>query len=148
MLLYNFIEMKVDHAFEHILNFFAEEPETAHLAWFLIIKKRVPTHFRTREFNILVRIAKIKKIQPLKFVPYNMSDYSKAMVRIKKVFNWLYRFWFRKAKENLSLLFIDKLSMRNSIFRLTETNLILSKEYAILLNLIEEWSALTYKQFY
>jgi hypothetical protein len=108
--------------------------------------RRIPKEQQTEVYKILTRIAKIK-YGPIKRRPrYNGEVYLKATRAVKKILKWIQRDWMKIRHKQLN---VQSRYIQEQTVKVLNSSLPLSKEYAILFNMILDWKpfvSLTKKQ--
>jgi len=136
MFVYNYMEQQVNSLFDMIFEFFDRDSDISEVCWYFFMIRKVPKEQKTEVYKILTRIAKLKygtiKRRPF----YNGQTYIKAIRVVKKILKWIQKEWI-KTKHN-QINFQSKYIQEQTV-KVLNSSLPLSKEYAILFNMIVDW---------
>ncbi len=138
MNIYKYVEEQSDLLFDFILEFFGRDSDSASVAWYFFLKRKVPRDDQTESYKILSKIAKVKYGLAKKRPPYNGEIYNKAMKAVKKIIKWIQREWLRVRHYQINK---NSKIVQENTFKLLNSNLPLAREYAILFNMIVNWKA-------
>jgi hypothetical protein len=146
MFVYNYMEEQANSLFDFILEFFDRDSDSSEVSWYFFMTRRIPKEQQTEVYKILTRIAKIK-YGPIKRRPrYNGEVYLKATRAVKKILKWIQRDWMKIRHKQLN---VQSRYIQEQTVKVLNSSLPLSKEYAILFNMILDWKpfvSLTKKQ--
>jgi len=138
MNIYKYVEEQTDLLFDFILEFFGRDPDSASVSWYFFLKRKVARDVQTQSYKIVSKIAKLKYGLPKRRPAYNGEIYRKAMTAVKKIIRWIQRDWMRARHYQINL---NSKYVQENTFKLLNSNLPSSKEYAILFNSIANWKA-------
>ena len=140
MNIYLYLEEHTDALFDFILEFFGRDSDSAQVAWYFFMNRKINPSYQTQVYKILTRIAKIKygaiKRKPI----YNGQMYVKAISAVRKIIKWIQRFWMKLRHNQINL---QSEILKEQAVKLLNSNKPLATEYAILFNLIETWKPFT-----
>lgn len=137
---FKFMGQETDELFKFILEFFSRDSESADVAWYFFIKRKVSKSEQTSAYVMLTRLAKLKYGTIKRKPRYNGEVYVKAITAVRKMIKWIQKIWMAKLKKKIPF---DSENIQNQVFKLLNSNKPLATEYAILFNLIETWKPFT-----
>lgn len=136
MNVYKYCDEHTDQLFTQILEFFSRDSDSADVAWYFFLIRKVPEYQQTEAYKVLARLAKIKYGKPKRKPAYTGEIYLKALKAVKKIIIWIQKIWMRARHLETNIMS----SMEDTqMLKLLNSNLLASKEYAILFSLIKEW---------
>jgi len=138
--IYKFMKEETDVLFDFILEFFGRDSDSAEVAWYFFIKRRIAPSEQTQAYKVLTRIAKLKYGTIKRKPVYNGQIYLKAITAVRKIIKWIQRVWMKLRKQQIIL---NSENIQEQTFKLLNLNKPLTTEYAILFNLIENWKPMT-----
>lgn len=136
----NFMEGHTDALFDFILEFFGRDSDSANVAWYFFLTRKIHPNYQTQAYKVLTRIAKIKYGSVKRKPVYTGQIYAKAITAVRKIIKWIQKVWMGNLKKQI---IIDSEITQQQIVKLLNSNKPLTTEYAILFNLIETWKPFT-----
>jgi hypothetical protein len=140
MNVYKYVEEQTDLLFDFILEFFGRDTDTASVAWYFFLKRKIARDDQTEAYKILTRIAKLKYGIPKKKPSYDGEVYRKAYMNLKKIIKWIQKDWMKSRHRQINT---NSKTVLDNTFKLLNSTLPLAREYAILFDAIVNWKPYT-----
>ena len=138
--IFKFTDVETDELFKFILEFFGRDADSANVAWYFFIKRKVGKSEQTQAYIMLTRIAKLKYGTIKRKPVYTGDIYLRAISAVRKIIKWIQKTWLKEKQKQIN---IKSNYIQEQTFKLLHSNRPLATEYAILFNIILTWKPMT-----